>query len=55
MWPDRVSNTGALIYESDALPTALRGPALLEDKIHSVELFTIGLFSEYTKIFCKYC
>ena len=27
MWPDRVSNPGPLIYESDALPTALRGPA----------------------------
>ena len=27
MWPDRVSNPGPLTYESDALPTALRGPA----------------------------
>ena len=27
MWPDRVSNPGALTYESGALPTALRGPA----------------------------
>ena len=27
MWPDRVSNAGPLTYESDALPTALRGPA----------------------------
>ena len=27
MLPDRVSNPGPLIYESDALPTALRGPA----------------------------
>ena len=27
MWPDRVSNPGPLIYESGALPTALRGPA----------------------------
>ena len=27
MWPDRVSNPGPLNYESDALPTALRGPA----------------------------
>ena len=26
MWPDRVSNPGPLIYESGALPTALRGP-----------------------------
>ena len=27
MWPDRVLNTGPLALESDALPTALRGPA----------------------------
>ena len=27
MLPDRVSNPGPLTYESDALPTALRGPA----------------------------
>ena len=29
MWPDRVSNPGPLSLELDALPTALRGPALL--------------------------
>ena len=27
MWPDWVSNLGPLALESDALPTALRGPA----------------------------
>ena len=27
MWPDRVSNPGPLTYESDALSTALHGPA----------------------------
>ena len=27
MWPDLVSNPGPLTYESDALPTALRGLA----------------------------
>ena len=27
MLPDRVSNPGPLIYESGALPIALRGPA----------------------------
>ena len=27
MWPDRVSMPGPLALESDALPTALRGPA----------------------------
>ena len=29
MWPDRVSNPGPLALESDALPIALRGPAVL--------------------------
>ena len=28
MLPDRVLNPGPLTYESDALPIALRGPAL---------------------------
>ena len=28
MWPGRVSNPGPLVYESDALPTALCGPAI---------------------------
>ena len=28
MWPDRVSNPGPLTYESDVLPTGLRGPAV---------------------------
>ena len=38
MWPDRVSNPGPLNYESGALPTALRGPAHLEEYIcHNVE------------------
>ena len=31
MLPDRVSNPGPLTYESGALPTALRGPALLHN------------------------
>ena len=30
MLPDRVSNPGPLTYESGALPTALRGPAINE-------------------------
>ena len=29
MWPDRVSNPGPLTYESGAIPTALRGPAVI--------------------------
>ena len=28
MWPDWVSNLGHLLLESDALPTALRGPGV---------------------------
>ena len=32
MLPDRVSNPGPLAHESDALPTALRGPARLPRK-----------------------
>ena len=28
MWPVRISNPGPLTYESGALPTALRGPAI---------------------------
>ena len=31
MWPDRVSNPGPLTYESGALPTSLRGPAVVND------------------------
>ena len=31
MWPDRVSNPGPLTYESGALPTALRGPAIARE------------------------
>ena len=26
MWPDRVSNSGPLVLESDVLPAAPRGP-----------------------------
>ena len=28
MWPDRVSNPGPLTYESEALPTEIRGTAI---------------------------
>ena len=31
MWPDRVSNPGPLTYQSDALPIALRGPAVMHE------------------------
>ena len=33
MWPDRVSNPGPLALESDALPTALRGPERERDYV----------------------
>ena len=33
MLPDRVSNPGPLTYESDALPIALRGPAISEEAL----------------------
>ena len=35
MLPDRVSNPGPLTYESDALPIALRGPALIHVHVES--------------------
>ena len=31
MWPDRVSNPGPLAFESDMLPTALRGLAIVQE------------------------
>ena len=34
MWPDRVSTPGPLAHESDALPTALRGPAYSHGTAH---------------------
>ena len=33
MWPDQVSNPGLLTLESDALTTALRGPAELNKHV----------------------
>ena len=43
MWPDRVSNPGRLTYESGALPTALRGPAL--DIRISLSKYKVHLYS----------
>ena len=40
MLPDRVSNPGPLIYESGALPIALRGPAWP----FTTEIFTLEGF-----------
>ena len=38
MWPDRVSNRGPLTHESGALPTALRGPALLANTVDNDQM-----------------
>ena len=40
MWPERVSNPGPLTYESDALPTALRGPAHVQVKVNVSQSLT---------------
>ena len=49
MWPDRVSSPGPLTYESGALPTALRGPALT----HSREIETLHFSMENTRDIVK--
>ena len=36
MLPDRVSNPGPLTYESGALPIALRGPAMVIERLSHV-------------------
>ena len=50
MWPDRVSNPGPLTYESDALPTALRGPAVfkaIERSMNSTEDYVMTAKSSF--------
>ena len=42
MLPDRVSNPGPLTYESDALPIALRGPAILG----CINSYEVGLIAD---------
>ena len=49
MWPDRVSNSGPLIYESGAQPTALRGPALALWHVGIVFLFHLVYVARYGK------
>ena len=44
MWPDRVSNTGPLTYESGAIPTALRGPAAGILKTSNNDMCRIGIY-----------
>ena len=44
MWPDRISNPGPLIYESGALPTALRGPATQDGHfLDNLEIISVGI------------
>ena len=43
MWPDRISNPGPLALESDALPTALRGPAILNYKTELNRMYKIAV------------
>ena len=40
MWPDLVSNPDPLALESDALPTALRGPALVKKVHYTKKIYT---------------
>ena len=42
MWPDRVSNPGPLTYVSGALPTALRGPALMSNDTNMYSILFTG-------------
>ena len=59
MWPDRVSNPGPPIYESGALPTALRFPFVKMEKkhggvpIHLKMLWSVGSLkiSGYSSIY----
>ena len=46
MWPDRVSNPGPPALESDALPTAIRGPANLHVhyNVQPVILYSLASF-----------
>ena len=45
MLPDRVSNPGPLIYESGALPIALRGPASAMVKYNFCLMSCVGCMS----------
>ena len=47
MWPDRVSNSGPLTYESGALPTALRGPAVFHYEISAIKINRISSMKQY--------
>ena len=49
MWPDRVSNPGPLTYESGALPTALRGPAMAKSTPDEHPSLVIKMLLKQTK------
>ena len=50
MLPDRVSNPGPLTYESGALPIALRGPAMHNNRL--VGCFRLnGRLRQYFSLF----
>ena len=52
MLPDRVSNPGTLTYQSDALPTALRGPAH-DNKTLRIHIKCDFAYS-FVKFFCHF-
>ena len=53
MWPDCVSNPRPVALEADTLPTALRGPALPQNLIDTIEL-KAATEKSWTHIFiCK--
>ena len=54
MLPDRVSNPGPLIYESGALPIALRGPAMNTVTGHPIVIIQI-CFKDLNLYICKQC
>ena len=56
MLPDRVSNLGPLDHESDALPTALRGPAKKKNLILSklLTLTNLSSISAYSLDSCRF-
>ena len=53
MLPDRVSNPGPLTYESNALPIALRGPAVILLLAVPRRLFCFGLLV-ILDVVCRY-
>ena len=44
MWPDRVSNPEPLPFESDALPTALCDPAVIDSNLLISKLINLKFY-----------